>query len=630
MYVVSILKVKELQISIDTLECVYMTLIMFPRYVIPCLLGLILCGDVTEGNIPPHQCDFGKLMKNMSVREPPVPKGDLVHAIVTSSTAGWEPIRFQVFKLDINDPKKFCERIGETRSDFRGNEHLCKSDSVLTKEKKTLLDAVIPDALKMHTDRLMVQPLQSPIKVHQEQTFCKNFNIPKDHYTTGVSGADMVLYGAAGPMGSPAAWAGPCSRVSGQRPTVGVFNIGPEVLTSHDSSMRVTAHEIAHALGFGFKIMEERNLVEQRSNIRGKGPVWVVKSQTVVKKAQEFYGCDRITGVELEDEGGEGTINSHWERRIAMEEMMTGIKGSDGGRYSVLTMALFEDMGFYKARWGNEEDMHFGKGRGCEFLEKRCVEDGKSNFPDVFCTPETAKGNNICTSDRGGLGSCAIYLYTPALPAYYRYFGDERKGGPKELLDYCPYIRLFSNGGCTNGDADVMKGSRIGPKSRCVKGTGLQIKRGNLIYIVDDICVEVNCEPDTLQVRFVDDEKWYDCPEGSNVTSTVTFYKGSILCPKKSELCASKVMKQVTTISPVTASGASVGDSAGTRAGDYPDASPVASPGPLGEPSAVPIAGSSTVSSPVTEDGTGASSRVAYSSYLMWNLLLFVSCFPLL
>nr|CAJ17013.1 Gp63-1 surface protease homolog, putative [Trypanosoma brucei brucei TREU927] len=564
-----------------------MTVIMFPRYIIPCLLGLILCGDVTEGNIPPHRCDFGKLMKNMSMRdlpvvgEPPVPKGDLVHAIVTSSTAGWQPIRFKVFKLDINDRRKYCGSVGETRSNFKGINYQCTDKSLLTPQKKSLLAVVIPDALKMHSDRLMVQPVQGPIKVPEVYTFCNNFNIPEEHRTTGVSGADMVLYGAAGPMGSPAAWAGPCSRLKGKRPVVGVFNIGPEVLTSHDSSMRVTAHEIAHALGFGFDIMTGLKLVKKKSGIRGKNDVWVVTSPTVVKKAQEFYGCNDITGVELEDEGGDGTKNTHWERRIAMEEMMAGMKSSDGGRYSVLTMALFEDMGFYRAKWGTEEDMHFGKGRGCDFLEKRCVENGRSNFPDVFCTSETKKGENICTSDRTGLGSCAISTYTSSLPTHYQYFSQSNRGGPNELLDYCPYIRVFSNTGCSNGEPKAMWGSRIGPNSRCVKATNLQLKKFK--FGIGDVCVEVNCESDTLQVRFVDDDRWHNCPEGRNVTSNVTFSSGYILCPKKSEFCASKVLKQV------------------------------ASPEP----------------SPVPRQGTGTSWS-AYSSYLMWNMLLFVSCFPLL
>ncbi|EAN79739.1 Gp63-1 surface protease homolog, putative [Trypanosoma brucei brucei TREU927] len=620
-----------------------MAVIMFPRYIIPFLLGLILCGDVSEGNIPPHRCDFGKLMKNMSVREPPVvdeppvPKGDLVHAIATSSTAGWHPIRVQVFDFDIKNRNKYCEKEGQVRSNFRDAYYECTTASVLTKEKKALLAVVIPDALKMHTDRLMVQPVHDPIKVYEKQTFCNNFSIPRDHYTTGVSGADMVLYGAAGPMGSPAAWAGPCSRVSGQRPTVGVFNIGPEVLTSHDSSMRVTAHEIAHALGFGFDIMEELKLVEKKSGIRGKNDVWVVTSPTVVKKAQEFYGCNEIKGVELEDEGGDGTKNSHWERRIAMEEMMTGLKSSDGGRYSVLTMALFEDMGFYRAKWGNEEDMHFGKGRGCDFLEKRCVENGRSNFPDVFCTSKARDTEIFCTSDRGGLGSCAIQTHESPIPEQYRYFADEKKGGPAELLDYCPYIRLFSNTGCTDGNPNVMLGSRVGPNSRCVKGTRLRLQKKKGVPLAD-ICVEVNCESDILQVRFVGDNRWYDCPEGRNVTSNVTFSSGSIQCPEKSELCASKILRRITVPSavafPVTSPGPSTGPFAAPFAETYEGASPTSSTGASEdfseEYSEESSHEDSEGSSPMTRQLTGTSSWSAYSSYLMWNMLLFVSCFSLL
>ncbi|CBH17765.1 Gp63-1 surface protease homolog, putative [Trypanosoma brucei gambiense DAL972] len=444
----------------------------------------------------------------------------------------------------------------------------------------------------------------------------------------------MVLYGAAGPMGSPAAWAGPCSRYRGQRPTVGVFNIGPEVLTSHDSSMRVTAHEIAHALGFGFDIMEELKLVEKRNDIRGKNDVWVVTSQTVVKKAREFYGCNDITGVELEDEGGDGTKNSHWERRIAMEEMMTGVKGSDGGRYSVLTMALFEDMGFYKARWGTEEEMHFGKGRGCDFLKKKCIENGRSNFPDVFCTSKFTDTEMFCTSDRGGLGSCAIQTHESPIPEQYRYFSDKYKGGPGELLDYCPYIRLFSNTGCTNGRRNAMLGSRVGPKSRCVKGTGLRVR--NILNAIADICVEVNCEPDTLRVRFVDDNRWHNCPEGSNVTSNVTFSSGSIQCPKKSELCASKVIKHVTVASAVASEGSSAGSSEGSFAPPFAEPFTGSSAGksegvievPSEESSEETTAGSSPEDSTDTEELTGTSWAL-HSSYLMRNLLLLVSCFSL-
>jgi leishmanolysin len=43
----------------------------------------------------------------------------------------------------------------------------------------------------------------------------------------------------------------------------------------------------------------------------------------------------------LENEGGAGTIRTHWEKRIATEEFMTGSMGVTDPGYSVLTLALF-------------------------------------------------------------------------------------------------------------------------------------------------------------------------------------------------------------------------------------------------------------------------------------------------
>jgi len=49
---------------------------------------------------------------------------------------------------------------------------------------------------------------------------------------------------------------------------------------------------------------------------------------------------------ELEDGGGSGTGGSHWEKRIFMNEYMTGTE-SQHPIFSRLTMALFQDSGWY-------------------------------------------------------------------------------------------------------------------------------------------------------------------------------------------------------------------------------------------------------------------------------------------
>ena len=42
--------------------------------------------------------------------------------------------------------------------------------------------------------------------------------------------------------------------------------------------------------------------------------MFIIKS--LQKEARAQFGCDNITGVELENFGGEGTAGSHWEQRV--------------------------------------------------------------------------------------------------------------------------------------------------------------------------------------------------------------------------------------------------------------------------------------------------------------------------
>ena len=41
----------------------------------------------------------------------------------------------------------------------------------------------------------------------------------------------------------------------------------------------------------------------------------------VVEYAREYFDCNNLTGVELENQGGSGTQGSHWERRILGDEV---------------------------------------------------------------------------------------------------------------------------------------------------------------------------------------------------------------------------------------------------------------------------------------------------------------------
>ncbi|RNF08927.1 surface protease GP63, partial [Trypanosoma cruzi] len=235
------------------------------------------------------------------------------------------------------------------------------------------------------------------------------------------------------------------------------------------------------------------------------------------------------TGMELEDEGGP-TTSSHWKRRNAKDELMAGKEGI--GYYTALTMAAFEDTGFYKANWGTEEPMSWGNNSGCALLTEKCVINGFTQYPETFRTVNSSLLS--CTSDRLALGRCTIHLYDAPLPPQFQYFSNPKLGGESEnLMDFCPYIEKHDGTWCSNGNATLMRGSRVGPTSECLKGDGLADSRG----FIGDVCAEVSCDKGEVSVRYLGDDAWHKCPEGSSITPAGLFTRGRILCPKYDDVC---------------------------------------------------------------------------------------------
>ncbi len=72
---------------------------------------------------------------------------------------------------------------------------------------------------------------------------------------------------------------------------------------------------------------------------------------------------------------------------------------------SDITLALFEDSGFYKVNYYSGNLFQFGKNKGCEFFEKKCIEDEAIMF-DEFCNQK----GSLCTSGRTNKAKCWIYI----------------------------------------------------------------------------------------------------------------------------------------------------------------------------------------------------------------------------
>ena len=91
----------------------------------------------------------------------------------------------------------------------------------------------------------------------------------------------------------------------------------------------------------------------------------------VVEEIRNHFNCSELEGAELEDQGGEGTALTHWEKRILENEAMTGTH-TQSPVFSRITLALLEDSGWYKPNYEMASDLTWGKHLGCNFAMKSC------------------------------------------------------------------------------------------------------------------------------------------------------------------------------------------------------------------------------------------------------------------
>ena len=52
--------------------------------------------------------------------------------------------------------------------------------------------------------------------------------------------------------------------------------------------------------------------------------LWMAFRPIFFAQVRKHFGCDKLSGAELEDQGEEGTALTHWEKRLFENEAMTG------------------------------------------------------------------------------------------------------------------------------------------------------------------------------------------------------------------------------------------------------------------------------------------------------------------
>ena len=316
-------------------------------------------------------------------------------------------------------------------------------------------------------------------------------------------------------------------------PYGGVLYINPNMNLNNKNinvyMKNILLHEITHILIFSPGIFGGLKL---NNTING---VPCITSNNVLAKAREHFGCSSLRGVYLETQGGSGTAGSHWESRYMLGDYMVSTDFPDSA-ISDITLALFQDSGFYEVNYYSGGLFKFGKNEGCNFFTKKCIENYKANF-DEFCDQENEP---LCSSSRTIKSSCYLVTYSSQIPSEYRYFSNSRRGGFPHA-DYCPLpyepndAREYFPTHCQFGSSSNNYGEKLGSNSFCFMSSIVQSSSNDIDEI--PVCYEIECDSTNKKIIVKIGSNSIECPTDGGSVSAPSGLKGTIDCPAYSELC---------------------------------------------------------------------------------------------
>ena len=332
--------------------------------------------------------------------------------------------------------------------------------------------------------------------------------------------------------------ASPCIIGEKYRPLGGVLYINNKIDFGKRNAdlylKNLIFHEITHILAFHPYFFKNLNLNKTI------GSTNYIISSNVIAKAKEHFGCPSLTKIPLENQGGRGSEGTHWESRYMLGDYMVSTDYPDMA-ISDITLALFEDTGFYKVNYYSGGLFKFGKNKGCDFFNKKCIENNIPTF-DEFCNESKEPK---CSSSRTMKSSCYLINYNYNLPSQYQYFPEQIKGGFPSA-NYCPvpyelhssdyYFSNHCQFGTSNSNTT---GEKIGKESLCFMSSLLPVSSGIEVNSKIPVCYKVECDKSKNNIIVTIGSERITCPTNGGILSDPPGFKGSIECPKYDDICSS-------------------------------------------------------------------------------------------
>nr|CAB3263456.1 leishmanolysin-like peptidase [Phallusia mammillata] len=373
------------------------------------------------------------------------------------------------------------------------------------------------------------------------------------HYNngTGLSNTDLVLYVRSKQtlncleVGTTA-YAAYCQLDQFNRPVSGYANFCPQLLMSDDFDSEnfylTVLHELFHILGFSQKLFDKfqdcsldtvqnsfstetpkfGRVCEDRNNVVSFVKDWYrILSPAVLRESTNHFNCTGLGGP-LEGTFQEKRVSSHWESRYLQPSIMTASLGL--AHLTVLdriTLAVFEDSGWYQVNYSQADELLWGKNAGCEFGTRTYCRSGDSPF---FCTSDDlVNGCHYLHLDKGVcksnnfLDSCKMYVAEKGGECWKsenaKDSGDNKLNGETYNIN----SRCFISNLSSEQNPEPTK-SR---EQRSVKEEGR--------------CYEHRCNnSQTLEIR-VSGADWVRCIKNRIVK--IPGYAGSIRCPDPRLMC---------------------------------------------------------------------------------------------
>lgn len=485
----------------------------------------------------------------------------------------WEPIRIH---LDFSYIENNLGKIS-------------KDDLVDLKEK------IMPKMQEVFQKLLKVKRIQHKLKLNAPH--CETFPIPEKYHESGEGvDADLVIFVLVDDTGFflenriEAAAIHCLQHYETRRPIAGYIQFKPELKVNNSTALDymvwLAVHEVTHILVLNGGLYDDYidantlvpygydRIIGSKDLPSGK-TMKMIKTKKVVEKAKKHFKCEQLKGVPLEYNGGPGTAGAHWSKKFMNTDYMIGDSYGEN-LISDITLGLFEDSGWYQVDYELANLFLWGKNKGCEFFDKKCVEkkNGKveTTFTDEFCTK---LNNPVCSVSNVFRANCLAKRFKKELNSFERYFDDPKLGGIDPLTDRCPIAfeekngQNYYGGSCRVGTTDnigqlekvcpecacFMSNLDVADKSKRLRfqeidnaGGNLNEKKARVLapsskelndnsqLSNDDLsasCYQFKCQGPDLYV--IIKEKSYRCPTNENIK--INGFKGTIICPKNENLC---------------------------------------------------------------------------------------------